>query len=179
MDEAFPIPGAPKSDDPHHVRPDFLICELDAGCFWQERPEDAIILYRDLLTKVDFQAIYARLYSNDQNMSQSWVWSGWTVKGQHGTDIVPTFSPRLVAWNTEDQKRIPILWTAFLRDLNSCTNPVCRLQAKFFEVTDAASEQERNARLGSLFALITTNFDKSVINEIGRPYSSLGGTQLL
>ncbi len=70
-----------------------LRCRLNWGYLWQERPEDAVALYRELLSKTDF-GVYARreLFS-----------AGFRI-------------PPLAAWNTRDRSRLLKVWEEFAQE---------------------------------------------------------------
>lgn len=91
--------------------PNIYQCEADWGCFWQETPEDCIILDRDLLSSPAFPYL--------------------------ASDIWGVEHPRLIAWNEEDRKRIPIVWDNFLRELNGSTNQFLQAEAQAFKKINA------------------------------------------
>jgi hypothetical protein len=96
------------------------------GCFWQDRPEDTIALYRELMTTPQFQC------------GMSGLWAG-----------EPGF-PRLVVWNLEEKNRAQAIWRAFQDELGASTNLWFRIQAKGLACaharTEAWLEDERNLR---------------------------------
>ncbi|HEX9046453.1 MAG TPA: hypothetical protein VF988_05450, partial [Verrucomicrobiae bacterium] len=91
-------------------RPNIFSCMLTWGCFWQERPDDTLGLYHQLLESPVFCYIH-----ND-------LW-------QHS-------NPRLIGWNQKDRQRIPDLWADFVRQLNLSTNLLWRLEAKALTLAD-------------------------------------------
>ncbi len=92
--------------------------EFRWGRFWQEKPEDCITLYRSLMESPLFSAIHNDL---------------WNLRQRS-----------LVAWNPEDQKRIPALWQGFVTDLNNSTNAFFQMEGRMSEFI-AAQINRKNA----------------------------------
>jgi hypothetical protein len=103
---------------------------LSWGCFWQERPEDIITLYRELMSSPLFVCIHSDFWFRDPS------------------------HPRLIAWNTEDEKRIPEVGNAFMAELSSSTNYLHRLEAKAIPCANAVSEiWATNTDMGTILRL--------------------------
>ena len=98
----------------------FYEVELQCGRFWQETPEDCVTLYRSLMESPLFVCIHNELWSLGEDNS------------------------RLIAWNVEDQKRVPAAWQSFVGDLDSSTNDFLRMEARISEFV-AAETSRRNA----------------------------------
>ncbi len=68
-------------------------CKVDFGCFWEDKPEDCVALYRELMTSAVFAYIHGALWQR------------------------PPESPRLTAWDRQDKARLPELWNWEIGDL--------------------------------------------------------------
>ena len=99
-------------------------CTVKWGCFWQDRPEDGIALYRELMTAPPFCCGMGGLWTGELDF------------------------PRLAAWNPEDEKRIPTVWRSFIDELSASTNVFFRMEAKALACADARTdawlEKQRN-----------------------------------
>jgi curli biogenesis system outer membrane secretion channel CsgG len=104
-----------KDDLPTYSRLDlmrnFYQSELKWGRFWQEKPDDCVALYRSLMESPMFTAIHNDLWNMRKNS--------------------------LVAWNAEDQKRIPALWQNFITELNNSTNAFLQMEGRMSDFIDA------------------------------------------
>ena len=49
-------------------------------------------------------------------------------------------TPRLVAWNGEDQMRVPAVWNDFVQELGDSTNVLLRMEAKALQLADTSNE---------------------------------------
>ncbi|HEY3860304.1 MAG TPA: CsgG/HfaB family protein [Verrucomicrobiae bacterium] len=126
------------ADDPLN----FYACEVKWGCFWQERPEDAIAMYRELAGSPMFSHVHQMLWMR-------------AVK-----------APRLVGWNAEQRQAIPALWRDFVRELADSPDLLHQLEAKAFKVADSAGPQKDgafanlfHALAGGKAVLLTNNAD--------------------
>ncbi len=120
-------------------------CELQWGCFWQERPEDTLALYRELMTGPRFPCIHQDLWFR------------------------PPDRPRLVSWNHASAALQPALWEAFVRELNASTNAFLAMEAKALVFADAESLEgttssgQRKLDAGvAFFDYVVSNFDSIV-----------------
>ena len=125
-----------------HESPNVFRCKADWGCYWQERPEDSIALYRELMTSPVF----------------SYIHDGLWLRGSE--------RPRLVAWNGGDKTRISTIWSDFIEELNSSTNALLQLEAKAIQLADAADESSLAASFTNLFNGILDNHDVLVANNV-------------
>src|SRR5262249_46764975 len=88
--------------------PNLYRSEVKWGCYWQEKPEDAIALYRQLMSSPVFCYIHEDLWVRPRKM------------------------PRLAAWSQADAQHIPALWTAFMQELAASPDVQHQLEAKAF-----------------------------------------------
>jgi hypothetical protein len=95
-------------------------CELNWGSFWQERPEDTLALYRELMTHPRYPCIHQDL------------WFRLNAR------------PRLVSWNRATAALQPALWDSFIHDLNASTNAYIVMEAKALALADAVSSRGVN-----------------------------------
>jgi Ca2+-binding EF-hand superfamily protein len=102
-------------------------CAVDYGCFWQERPEDTIALYRELMSSSVFAYLHQYLWRR------------------------PMERPRLVAWNDADQRNIPAVWGQFIRELENSSNVSLQLEAKAFAVADAPTDKQQAVAFTNFF----------------------------
>ena len=130
-------------------------CEVKWGCFWQEKPEDCIALYRELMRSPVFCYIHNKFWFRE----------------------LP--SPRLVAWNEENQKNIPTVWNNFLRELNASTNVLLQLEAKALQLADANGESEMAVSFANFFDAIFINRDRLVANNVDVLYLNWGAGDLV
>jgi len=130
--------------------PNIFRCELDWGSFWQETPEGGVALYRELMSSPVFCYIHKDLWSRGLQ------------------------TPRLTAWNGEDQKRIPAVWTGFVRELSDSTNVLLRMEAKALTMTDATSEEQSQSDRNDLFEIIRSNRNELVANKVELFYLGWG-----
>ncbi len=96
--------------------PNIFRCAVKWGCFWQERPDDALALYRQLMASPLFFRIHQDLW----------------IRG-------PDF-PRLIAWNAQDQNNLPQVWRRFVDGLISSTNCFDRFEGKALDCADARAK---------------------------------------
>ena len=130
-------------------------CEVEWGCFWQERPEDTIELYRTLMSSPVYSYIHENL---------------WTR---------PVERPRLVAWNAADAKRIPAVWNNFLLELGDSTNIFLQLEAKAFQLADAKDDQQRATAFTNLFDGLISNREALVACKVEVLYLNWGTAALV
>jgi hypothetical protein len=116
--------------------PDIFKCQVNWGCFWQEKPEDTMVLYRRLLGSPAFCYLHEDLWYRD------------------------LLQPRLVAWNETDQKRLPEVWNSFLNELLLSTNVLWQMEARALRLADTKAQDERE-----LTDAFTNFFDAFVENR--------------
>jgi Ca2+-binding EF-hand superfamily protein len=130
--------------------PNVFSCEARWGCLWQETPEDGVALYRELMSSAVFSYVHDKFW----------------LRGLE--------TPRLVAWNAEDRKRIPTVWTNFIQELNASTNVLWRLEAKALSLADAGDEEKMAASFTNLFNSLFENRDALVANNVDVLYADWG-----
>jgi hypothetical protein len=112
---------------------DLLLCETRYASLWQDRPEDCLDLYRDLLrsgNSVYFHQICGRTSMN----------------------------PRLAAWTEQDEALLPHIWGSFVQELCNSTNALLRVEGRLFEFADASTEEQRKkATEAAVTELLATN----------------------
>jgi hypothetical protein len=132
------------------VSPTIFSCMTEWGCFWQERPEEALALYRKLLTGPVF---------------------GYIHKGFWNRGVL---HPRLVAWNQNDRARLPMLWDGFMRELNDSTNVLWRMEAKALARADALDGASAEQARQEWWSLVRSNRAELVANNVELFYQGWG-----
>ena len=130
-------------------------CKVNWGCFWQDKPEDCVALYRELMSSPVFSYIHKDL---------------WLRKLQ---------TPRLIAWNEEGRKRVPVVWDGFVQELNASSNVLLQLEAKAVQLADAADEKSMATSFTNLFNNILENRDTLVANNVEVLYLDWGTGDLV
>ncbi len=146
------------SDELSHTieeNPNIFRCEVNWGCFWQERPEDSLSLYRDLMSSPVFCYIHTDF---------------WNRK---------PIQPRLAAWNEEDRQRVPMIWAGFERELEGSTNIFLNMEARAIAVIDASNDTETATALTNFFDGILENRDAFVGNNVEVMYLNWGADALV
>jgi hypothetical protein len=123
-------------------KPNIFRCKVNWGCLWQEKPEDCIELYRELMSSPVFCYLHKGLWFRELQ------------------------TPRLTAWNEEDRKRIPSVWNDFIQELGSSTNVILQLEAKAIKLADVDDEKQLAASFTNLFNAIFENRDALVANKV-------------
>jgi Ca2+-binding EF-hand superfamily protein len=98
-------------------------CEVTLGCLWQEKPEDCVALYRELMTSPTFRQIHQSLWFRPALTS-------WNAGRDDYVVDNPINVPAVAAWNDEDRKRIPTVWNDFIQELKNSTNRLFQIEAK-------------------------------------------------
>jgi len=135
--------------------PNIFRCKVNWGCFWQEKPDDCIAIYHELMSSPAFCYIHDDLWLRELQ------------------------TPRLTAWNDEDRRRIPAVWNEFLQELDASTNTLLRLEAKAFPLADAADDKQLAVSFTNLFAAIFENHDALVANNVEVLYLDWGNGDLV
>ena len=130
--------------------PNIFRCEVNWGCFWQERPEDAVLLYSDLMSSPVFCYIHNDFWKRASDQ------------------------PRLVAWNQEDQKNIPAIWNSFTNSLATSTNLLLQMEAKALARADAPDKEQAKAADDDLMKFINANRESLVANNVELFYLGWG-----
>ena len=109
-------------DDLYHFqeKPSIYGLKVEGGCLWQEKPEDTLALYRELMASPVFRYLHERLWFRDSDHSS--------------TQLQPP--PRLVAWNNADQKRLPDLWQHFVTELIESPDVFLQMEARALRLAD-------------------------------------------
>jgi Ca2+-binding EF-hand superfamily protein len=130
--------------------PNIIACKVAWGGFWQEKPEDAVALYREQMSSPVFCYIHSGFWFRELQ------------------------SPRLVAWNKSDQRRIPVVWDNFIRALNDSTNILLRAEAKAVRLVDARNDKELTVSFNDFFDTIFANRGAFVTNNVELLYLNWG-----
>jgi TolB-like protein len=111
-----------KYDDLYHFQeqPSIYGLKVEGGCLWQEKPEDALALYRELMASPVFRYLHERFWFRDAD---------------HSSTRLPS-PPRLVAWNNADQKRLPDLWQQFVTELKESPDVSLQMEARALRLAD-------------------------------------------
>ena len=133
-----------------HDNPNIFRCKVDWGCYWQERPEDTIALYRELMSSPVFCYLHQDLW------------------------LRPAERPRLVGWNEEDRRRIPAVWNDFLQGLQSSPDILLQLEGKAFALADADNDQKMGESFTNLFKSLIENRESLLTNNVEVLYLDWG-----
>jgi len=117
-------------------------CEVTWGCFWQEKPEDCIALYHELMSSPAFCYLHTKLWRRNP---------AW---------------PRVVAWNNEDRRRIPEVWNDFVHGLNDSTNILLQMEGRALAVIDAKDDSQLELAFNGLMEDISSNREELVENNV-------------
>jgi len=135
--------------------PNIFRCKVKWGCFWQERPEDGVALYRELLSSPVFCYIHQDFWLRNLQ------------------------TPRLAAWNEDDRKRVPVVWKNFVRELDDSTNVLWELEGKALLLADADNEKKMAVAFTNFFNVIFENRDALVANKVDVLYLNWGADALV
>ena len=130
--------------------PNIFGCKVQWGCFWQERPEDGIALYRELMSSPVFSYIHNHFWLRDLQ------------------------TPRLAAWNENDRQRVSTAWNNFSRELAASTNVLLQLEARALELADADNDRTLAASFTNLFSGLFENRESLVANNVEVLYLDWG-----
>ena len=130
------------ADSMHEYR-NLFSCEIKWGCYWQEKPEDTIAMYRELMSSPVFSYVHKNFW------------------------LRPNHDPRIVAWNESDSQHIPSLWSSFMQDLADSPDILHQLESKAIAFVDADNDDKKGAAFTNLFsslildraALLTNNVE--------------------
>jgi hypothetical protein len=122
--------------------PSIFACEVNWGCFWQEKPADTLAFYRELMSSPAFCYIHKDFWERD--LAQ----------------------PRLVGWTDEDRHQIPDLWSGFMRELNASTNVLLQMEASALEKVDAKTEEQAQAATTNWWALVRSHRAELITNSV-------------
>lgn len=130
--------------------PSIFRCKTEWGCFWQEHPEEAIALYRELMSSPVFGYIHTSLWHREM------------------------VRPRLIAWNEADQKRLPEAWKNFTQELEASTNVLLRMEAKALAMSDATNAAQAGAAKQDWWSIVRSNREELVANNVELFYLGWG-----
>jgi hypothetical protein len=125
------------------------------GYLWQERPEDSLAMYRELMSGMAFSYVDAAFQRRD------------------------LCDPFLAAWNSEDRARLPELWDGFVQELNGSTNVVCRMEARLLALGEARSEAEQQTCFDELLAVLEATKSALLESRIQPAYITSGTKSLI
>jgi hypothetical protein len=135
--------------------PNIFNCEVNWGCFWQEKPEEAIALYRELMSSPVFCYIHGDFWRRSP------------------------LQPRLVAWKEAERGRLPGIWGNFVQELSHSTNVLLQVEAKALALADANDTATMAAAFTNLFNMIFDNRDAFVTNNVELLYLNWGADDLV
>ncbi|MDR3458258.1 MAG: hypothetical protein P4N60_12485 [Verrucomicrobiae bacterium] len=109
-------------DDLYHFqeKPSIYGLKVEGGCLWQDKPEDALALYRELMASPVFRYVHERLWFREANSICS----------------LPRLPDRLVAWNKTDQERLPKVWQGFMEELKGSPDVSMQMEARAMRLAD-------------------------------------------
>jgi len=117
------------------ARPNIFRCKVEYGCFWQERPEDCVEVYRELMSSPVFSHLHDKFCFR------------------------PLQSPRITAWQPQDRTRVRPVWRQFVEELHRNTNVLMQIEAKFLEMVDAQNEMQIQTTAEDLFNTLAAHRD--------------------
>jgi hypothetical protein len=117
-------------------------CQLKWGSLWQERPEEGIGLYRELMCSPAFCCLHHDFWFREIQM------------------------PRLVGWDDEARQRIPEVWESFVQELAGSTNIFWQLEAKALDLVDVDNEAEMGNTFTNFFTIFFENRDTLIANPV-------------
>lgn len=130
--------------------PNLFRCEVNWGCFWQEKPGDTIALYRGLMSSPVFCYIHKDFWNRSP------------------------VQPRLIAWNADDQKDIPAIWNQFTNSLATSTNLLLQMEAMALTWSDAPGDLQAKMTYDELISFIKTHREELVVNNVELFYLGWG-----
>jgi hypothetical protein len=132
--------------------PNIFACEVNWTAFWQEKPEETLAVYRKLMSSATFCYLHNGFFNRE--LSQ----------------------PRLVGWNDEDKKRIPLLWKNFTAELQNSTNVLWQMEAAALAKSDAPTRQLADAAETNWWKIVRTHHQELVANNVELFYLGWGFT---
>ena len=111
-----------KYDDLYHFeeQPSIYGLKVEGGCLWQEKLEDEVALYRELMSSPAFRYLHERLWFREGNSICS----------------LPRSPDRLVAWNKADLERRPKVWQDFMEELKGSPDVLSQMEARALRLAD-------------------------------------------
>jgi hypothetical protein len=130
--------------------PSIFNCEVVWGYLWQDRPEDGLALYRELMTSLVFTFIHEDLWLRE------------------------VAQPRLAAWNDHDRQHLPETWAKFIDELKASTNGMRQLEGLALTLTDATNEPQTGAAFTNFFNRLLAGREALITNGIDVLYQEWG-----
>jgi hypothetical protein len=130
-------------------------CLAEWGGFWQEKPEDAVALYRHLLSSAVFSYIHMTLWSRELER------------------------PALAGWTEEDRRRGPAVWHSFLQELAGSSDPRWQIEGKLLEISDVIPPQEARQGFTAIDGIVDAHGQMFVTNTVDLLYLDAGSANLL
>ena len=136
-------------------QPNLFRTEVMWGRYWQERPEDAIALYRELMSSPVFTYLHKDFWAR------------------------PDHTPRLVAWTEGDRLRIPALWNSFTQELAGSPDVQHQLEAKALAIVDAENDEQKGSAFTNFFESLIASRDALLTNNVDVVYLHWGSDELV
>lgn len=131
-------------------QPNIFSCEVNWGGYWQEKPEEALVLYSRLMSSPAFCYIHNAFWDRDLTR------------------------PRLVGWNEEDRRKIPELWNNFVQELARSTNILLQMEAKALARADAKTDEQRQIAEADWWKIVRAHREELVGNNVELFYLGWG-----
>ena len=135
--------------------PNLFACLVNWGAYWQETPEDCVELYRELMKSPVFCYIHTGIWFRDLQ------------------------NPRLIAWNENDRRRVPMVWEQFVQSLAESTNVLWQLESRALALADASNEADLAVGFTNFFNFMITNGDALAANNVELLYLHWGADSLV
>lgn len=143
-------------DELAHTMPGSIFeCMLKWGVWWQERPENGVALYRELMTSPVFSFIHGNFWLRDLE------------------------NPRLIGWTDADRLQISSVWEQFVQELATSSNALWQLEAKALAVADAPNPAKATMASSNLFAAMLERRAALVTNNVEVLYLNWGVLDLV
>ena len=126
--------------------PNLYSCMLDWGCFWQEKPEDCVKLYRKLMDSPVFCYLHHKFWMRD------------------------LLQPRIAVWNIEAPGHTAMVWQNFCDELTGSTNLLWRLEAQAL----ALAKLHDDVKLGIGFTNFFNEIFKNRYALVSNPVEVMG-----
>ena len=144
-------------DELYHFEesPSIFSLQVEYGYLWQEKPEDCVAVYRQLMGSPVFRYIHTQFWLRDLQ------------------------TPRLAAWNESDRQCMPQVWNNFVEELGAATNVLWQLEGKALALADAGDENKMAVLFTNLFDGLFENREALVANPVEVLYMHWGVDELV
>ena len=117
------------SQEFYHIneQPTIFGLEICGGCLWQEKPEEEVALYRELMSSPMFCGLHSLLWFREMSYSYS----------------IPHLPSRLVAWNETDLQRLPKVWESFTEELKNSPDVLLQMEERALRLADTVDLEEK------------------------------------